>query len=136
MPLVYPDDRLQPGSEKLAEQVGDQAVKDIVKDLRLGPASFAPTPPPVARGNGWYEPRPTTTWSPPGLKYMDAMVDRLDQQDRAARVAERLAELSQRIDALEATHAAEVEALKAENARLRSEAGKVYAARRGKAKPK
>ena len=35
-----PDDRLVPGSEKACEVVDDQAMADIVADLRSGPARF------------------------------------------------------------------------------------------------
>jgi len=68
-----------------AEAVPTKLVRDIVNDFRGGlaqPSSIAPKKPaqePVARGSGWSRPLPVE--QPPGIKYIDQMVDHQDALD-------------------------------------------------------
>jgi hypothetical protein len=69
---------------KMTEVVGDQLMKDIVKDLRKGraePGWFKPTgAPPVERGTGWVKPLKHS--DPSGQRYVDQMMDVQDALDR------------------------------------------------------
>ena len=104
-----PDDRLVPGSEKACEVVDDQAMADIVADLRSGPARFPSVSGVSPSGRGWQEAQSLAAWKPPGDRYVTMLLDDADQRERTAKIA------------------AEVERLKAEIARLQAEMAKAEA---------
>jgi hypothetical protein len=70
--------------QTMVDAVGDAQVRDIVNDLKGGRAEpgFLPPDgsPPKEKGSGWQ--RPTEMGSPPGIKYVDQLVDAQDAQDR------------------------------------------------------
>jgi hypothetical protein len=99
----------------MVRAVGDDLVRDLVKDFFRGPPqrSDPRAPQPMAKpqgepmltpsqamsqGSGWVEPAPLT--SPPGVKLCDQLVDVQDVIDRAERkrllsgVAERVEQLA------------------------------------------
>src|SRR6516165_2842332 len=127
MPL-RPDDRRVPGSEKAYEAVDDRLMADIVADFRHGPASLPiASPEPHARGSGWVEPAPLRPYE--GSRYVDAICDHFDQQDRlSAREQDRLAKIAEMVRTLASMQPnAEVERLKAEIEQLKSDLEKVRA---------
>jgi hypothetical protein len=67
----------------MTDVVGDQLMRDIVKDLRTIPEpGFLPagkSPPPV-KGSGWIKPMDHA--SPSGLRYIDRAMDVQDELDR------------------------------------------------------
>jgi hypothetical protein len=79
-----------PVQRAMYEAVPDRLMADIVNDHRRGvspPSSLATTPgapPPVARTSGWSEPAPLGP--PPGINYIDQMMDHQDAKDRAERI--------------------------------------------------
>ena len=70
--------------EKMTEVVGDQLMKDIVKDLRSGRAEpgFLPAgkSPPIPKTGGWVKPLEHS--SPSGLRYIDQAMDMQDALDK------------------------------------------------------
>jgi hypothetical protein len=124
MPLK-PDDRVVPGSEKACEAVDDRLMADIVADFRHGPASLPiASPEPHARGSGWVEPAPLRPYE--GSRYVDAICDHFDQQDRLS--AQRLAKIEEMMRTLASMQPnAEVERLKAEVEQLKADLEKARA---------
>jgi hypothetical protein len=70
--------------QDLVNAVGDKQVREIVHDLRSGRAEPGFLPPdgslPKKRGSGWQ--KPAELGSPPGLKYIDQLVDAQDAMDK------------------------------------------------------
>jgi hypothetical protein len=119
MPL-FPNDQLQPGSEKLAEAVPTSVVRDIVRDLRNGPSALPiVTPQPYPVGSGWVEPVPLRPYE--GAKHVDAICEAFAAEDRVAKVEA----LARRVANLQVGRDAEIKELRDEVARLQAELAKV-----------
>ena len=84
--------------DDLVKAVGDEQVRDIVRDLRGGPSQpsslLAPTGGrPVVRGTGWAERK---LESPPGVAICDQMMDVQDALDKR-KLRERLGGFKRRV---------------------------------------
>jgi hypothetical protein len=70
--------------EEMAKAVPDKLVREIVDDHRHGraePGFLKPSESaPVVRGSGWVEPVPLG--NPPGIKYVDQLIDVQDAVDK------------------------------------------------------
>jgi hypothetical protein len=100
---------------------------DIVADLRSGPASLPiASPEPHARGSGWVDPAPLRPYE--GSRYVDAICDHFDRQDRLSAQGDRLTKIAEMVRTLASMQSnAEVERLKAEIEQLKSDLEKVRA---------
>jgi hypothetical protein len=74
----------QSAIDNLVKAVPDKLCQEIVRDLRSGRAEpgFLPpdSSPPKERGSGWQ--KPTELGTPPGIKYVDQLVDVQDAIDK------------------------------------------------------
>jgi hypothetical protein len=74
----------QSAIEEMAKAVPDKLVREIVDDHRHGraePGFLKPSESaPVVRGSGWVE--PVSLGNPPGIKYVDQLIDVQDAVDK------------------------------------------------------
>jgi hypothetical protein len=89
-----------PVQRAMYEAVPDSLMRDIVNDHRRGvspPSSLATTPgepPRPPRGTGWADPAPLGP--PPGINYIDQMMDAQDARDRAALIVDSVIDQARR----------------------------------------
>ena len=97
-------ERLPEWAADMVRCVDDKLMQQISDDFRRGPPPAGPTLPTVtpvgagvavsgtdkvaSGGSGWVDAPSTSSWRPPGLREMDAMMDQQDVIDRAQRIRE------------------------------------------------
>jgi len=125
MPPKFADDRLQPGSEKLVEQVGDKLVREIVGTFFGKPTSLKSVhpqdqAPPPSESAGM----PAPLSSPPGIALIDQMCASASEEQRVSRILE----LSKIVSQLQAARDAETFRLENEIKRKEEEISRLEAA--------